>query len=64
MKVDYNLDIVRLRPTNSLEEIGVLPLNKRFARGDVISPISYRDANVVESGNGTARSESIGTFDA
>jgi hypothetical protein len=50
VKVDDNPDVVLLRPTNSLEEIGVLPLDKRFARGDVISPISYRDANVVESG--------------
>ena len=52
MKVDNNLDLVLGRPNNSLEEIGVLPLDIWFARGNIISPISYRDAHMVESGNG------------
>jgi hypothetical protein len=52
VKVDDNLEIVLFRPTNSLKEVGVLPLDIRFARGNIISPISYRDAHVVESGNG------------
>ena len=52
VKVDDNLDLVLFRPINSLKEIGVLPLDIRFARGNIKSPVSYRDAHVVKSGNG------------
>jgi hypothetical protein len=52
VKVDDNLEIVCLRPTDSLKEIVALPLDKRFARANIIiSPISYRDAHVIESRN-------------
>jgi hypothetical protein len=52
VKVDDNLDIVGLRPTDSLKEIVVLPIDKWFVRGNIIGPISYRDAHVIESRNG------------
>jgi hypothetical protein len=52
VKVDDNLDIVCLRPTDSLKEIVVLPIDKWFVRGNIIGPISYRDAHVIESRNG------------
>ena len=49
MKVDDNLKIILGRQTDSLEEIVVLPLDIRFPRTDVVSPITYRDAYVIES---------------
>jgi hypothetical protein len=50
VKVDYNLDIVGLRPTDSFKEIVVLSLDERFAGGNIIRPIAYRNAHMVESG--------------
>ena len=49
MKVDDNLEIVLRCPTDSLEEEGVLSLDIWFARADFVSPITYRDAYVIES---------------
>ena len=52
MKVDDDLDFVFLGPTDGLEEIVVLPLNIWFARtDDIVGPIPYRDAHVIESKN-------------
>jgi hypothetical protein len=53
VKVDDNLEVVFLRPSDSLEKVVVLPLYIWFARSDVVSPISNRDAHVIESRNNT-----------
>jgi hypothetical protein len=53
VKVDDNLDIVFLRPSDSLEKVVMLPLYIWVARGKVVGPISNRDAHVIESRNNT-----------
>ena len=49
MKIDDNLKVVCFRPINSFEEVLVLSLDVRFAWTDIVSPIAYRDAHVIES---------------
>ena len=49
MKIDHNPKVVFSCPGNGLDEVVVLPLDIRFARTDFVSPIAYRDANMVES---------------
>jgi hypothetical protein len=49
VKVYDRLDIVLLRPSDSLEEVVVLPLDIWFVGSDIVCPISYRDAHVIES---------------
>ena len=51
MKIDNNLEIVRLCPSDSPEKVVVLPREERFARTDVVGPIPDRDAHVIESKN-------------
>jgi hypothetical protein len=52
MKVYNNLDIVFLRPSDSLEEEVMLSLGIWFARNEIVGPIPYRDAYVIESSYG------------
>ena len=49
MKIDDNPKVVFSCPRDSLGEVVVLPLDIRFARTDFVSPITYRDAHMVES---------------
>ena len=49
MKIDDDFKVVCLGPINSFEEVIVLSLDVRFARTDIVSPIAYRDAHVIES---------------
>ena len=49
MKIDDNPKVVFSCPSDSLDEVIVLPLNIRFTRTDVVGPITYRDAHMVES---------------
>jgi hypothetical protein len=49
MKIDDDFKVVCLRPIDSIEEVIVLSLDVRFARTDIVSPIAYRDAHVIES---------------
>lgn len=49
MEIDYNLQTIIPRPTDSLNEIVVLPLDIRLAGPDLIGPIPDWDAHVIES---------------
>ena len=49
MKIDDNPKVVFSCPRDSFDEVIVLPLDIRFTRTDVVSPITYRDAHMVES---------------
>ena len=49
MKIDDNLEVVFSCPRDSLDEVVVLPLDIWFARTNFVSPITYRDAHMVES---------------
>jgi hypothetical protein len=49
MKIDDNPKVVFSCPRDSLDEVIVLPLDIWFTRTDVVSPITYRDADMVES---------------
>ena len=49
MKIDDDLDFVFLCPADGLDEVVVLPLDIWFAGSDIVGPISYRDAHVIES---------------
>ena len=49
VKIDDNLNIVLLRPTNGLKKVWFLPLNIRFTGGNIKGPMPDRDAHVIES---------------
>jgi hypothetical protein len=49
VEINYNLQAVLPCPTDSLEEVFVLPLNIRLARCDFVGPITYWDAHVIKS---------------
>ena len=48
MKIDDNPKVVFSCPRDSFDEVIVLPLDIRFTRTDFVSPITYRDAHMIE----------------
>ena len=49
VEIDYNFQTIVPRPTDSLKEIFVLPLDIRLAGSNLVGPIPYWDAHVIES---------------